>query len=68
MLAVYFSTINFILLKKITSNANANVRNFHHYMIEYNSGNNDIDNRIYIPYVHQEQKLLRVTKYSNMNN
>ena len=42
ILAVYSSPMNNIHLKKIPSNDNKNVVNFHHDIVEYNSGKSDI--------------------------
>ena len=67
MLAIYPSPMNINLLKNIPSNVNINVGNFHHDIVEWNSGKSDIEFRMYLPSVHQEPKLLIINKYSNMN-
>ena len=67
MLDVYPSPMNNNPLKNIPSNTNINVGNFHHNIVEYNSGNLTYNVRLYLSSVHQEPKLLKMNNGSDIN-
>ena len=48
-------------------NANINVGNFDHVVVEYNIERADISCRLYHPYIQQVPKLQIFTKYANIN-
>ena len=54
-------------MKTITSNANINSGNFHHDIVEQNRKKANIQRQLYLPYVQQEPKQLKINKSSNIN-